>query len=515
MAATSHPAATLTAIETLKDGGCAIDAAVAACAVQCVVEAGSTGVGGDCFALLSPQGSTDIRAYNGSGRAPAGASLAALRAAGLSGIPRHSPWSVTVPGAVEAWCRLVADHGTLPMSRILAPAIEMARSGYAITPRVAVDLAAEQALLCRDATARATFLDADGRVPGMGDVQSQPLLADTLEAIGREGARAFYAGPIAEDIVAHLRRHGGCHTREDFATARGEYVTPVSLAYRGRTIHECPPNGQGVIVLIILGILSRFELAGDSLDPRNLHLLIEASRLAYAARDALLADPATGTAASVADLLSDESLDRLAARIDLESAGIELPAFEVRPHRDTVYIAVVDRHRNAVSFINSLFDHYGSGLMAPRSGVLLHNRGECFSSVEGHPNAMAPGKRPLHTIIPGMVSQAGRVTMTFGVMGGHYQATGQAHFLSRLFDHALDLQHAIDLPRVFPLPGTTVLEAETALQESAGAALRSRGFSFAPTSGPIGGAQAIVIDWDKGTLLGASDHRKDGMALGY
>ena len=513
MAATSHPAATLTAIETLKAGGNAVDAAVAACAVQCVVEAGSTGIGGDCFAMISLGGSADIRAYNGSGRTPAGLSLAALRDAGITRIDRHSPLAVTVPGAVDAWCRLVADHGRLPMEQILAPAIAMARQGYAITPRVAFDLAEEASLLQRDPTARSTFL-VDGRAPSMGDVQFQPLLADTLEAIGKEGPRAFYAGPIATDIVDYLRERGGHHTLEDFARASGEYVTPISASYRGRTVYECPPNGQGVIVLMILGILSRFTLRGDSLDADNLHLIVEASRLAYAARDAWLADPVT-SGVKVNDLLAETLLDQLAARIDLSRAMPGLPSFGGAEHRDTVYITVVDEQRNAVSFINSLFFHYGSGLMSPRSGVLLQNRAEGFSLVEGHPNAIGPSKRPMHTIIPGMVAENGRVTMAFGVMGGHYQATGHAHFLSRLFDHRLDMQSAMDLPRLFPVPGTASLEVEALLQERVGAELQRRGFGFETPTCAIGGAQAIRIDWDRGTLLGASDHRKDGLALGY
>jgi len=513
MAATSQPAATQTAIEILKAGGNAVDAAVAACAMQCVVEAGSTGVGGDCFAMVSLQGSTDIRAYNGSGRTPAKLSLAALQRAGVTRIDRHSALAVTVPGAVDAWCCLVADHGRLPMRDILAPAIAMARQGYAITPRVAFDLAEEEALLQRDPTARATFL-VDGRAPAVGDVQYQPLLADTLEAIGREGVKAFYRGDIAEDMVSHLRAHGGCHTLEDFANAAGEYVKPISTNYRGRTVYECPPNGQGVIVLMILGILSRFQVKGDPQDVDNLHLMIEASRLAYAARDAWLADPVM-TNVSVDHLLSGSLLDQLAARINPALAMPDLPNFSAPEHRDTVYITVVDKQRNAVSFINSIFFHYGSGLMSPRSGVMLHNRAECFSLVEGHPNAIGPNKRPMHTIIPGMVAENGRVTLSFGVMGGHYQATGQAHFLSRLFDHQMDLQSAIDLPRLFPVPGTASLEIEALLLDRVGEELRRRGFGFEEPTYPIGGAQAIQIDWEKGILLGASDHRKDGLALGY
>lgn len=514
MAATSHPAATLTAVEILKAGGTAMDAAVAACAVQSVVEAGSTGIGGDCFAMVAPQGGTDIRAYNGSGRTPAAMTLESLRAAGVTALDRHSPHAVTVPGAVEAWARLVADHGRLPLSEIFAPAIAMAREGYAITPRVSHDLAKQTDLLRQSPAAAATFL-VDGEAPAAGTVQTQPLLADTLEAIGREGPDAFYRGGVAEDMVECLRTAGGFHSLEDFAGARGEYVTPIRTDYRGRTIHECPPNGQGIIALMILNILKRFRPAGNPLDPDGLHVEIEATRLAYAARDAFLADPAQTGPSMVEHLLSDALAEELASRIDtaraLEIGGV----FDAVEHKDTVYIAVVDKDRTAVSFISSIFHPYGSGLMAPRSGVLFHNRGQSFSLVDGHPNMVAPRKRPMHTIIPGMVTESGRVSLTFGVMGGHYQAMGHAHFLSKLFDHGLDIQSAIDLPRLFPLPGTLTVEAETAIRTRAGAELTRRGFTVTAPTGAIGGAQAIAIDWERGILLGGSDHRKDGCALGY
>lgn len=514
MAATSHPASTLTAVEILKAGGNAMDAAVAACAVQCVVEAGSTGIGGDCFALYAPGGRVDgLVAYNGSGRAPAGMTLEALRAAGIERLEQHSPWSVTVPGAVEAWCRLVADHGRMPMALILEPAIELARNGYVITPRVAYDLSAEVGLLSRDDAARDTFLS-DGKAPRVGDMQAQPLLANTLEVIGREGPAAFYTGAIARDMVDHLRSHGGCHTMADFAATAGEYVKPMTLDYRGHMVIECPPNGQGVIALMILGILERCPMQGDPQSPDNVHRVIEATRLAYAARDAWLADPQL-SAVPVERMLSSSMLDDLAVRIDLDRAITDLPSFEGPVHNDTAYISVVDRDRNAVSFINSLFDHYGSGLMASRSGVLFHNRGQSFSLKPGHPNAAAPFKRPLHTLIPGMVAQGGRITMSFGVMGGHYQAMGHAHLMSRLIDHGLDLQSAMSLPRLFPEPGTMRVETELPLRDGVGEALRARGFDITATPWPIGGSQAVQIDWDRNILMGGSDHRKDGMAQGY
>jgi gamma-glutamyltranspeptidase / glutathione hydrolase len=315
-------------------------------------------------------------------------------------------------------------------------------------------------------------------------------------------------------MVAYLRDLGGLHTADDFARAKGEYTTPIVTNFRGRTVYECPPNGQGIIALMILNILSRFEVKSDPLDVDNLHIEIEASRLAYSARDAFLADPAA-VDVPVGYLLSDRLADDLAAKIDLRHVIEDLPTLAAAEHRDTVYVAVVDEERNAVSFINSLFSTYGSGLVSPKSGVLFHNRGQSFSLAPGHPNRIGPGKRPMHTIIPGMVAENGRVSMPFGVMGGHYQALGQACLLARLFDHRLDLQAAIDLPRFFPLPGTKIVEMEERLRERCGAALEGRGFVVRPPAWAIGGAQAIYIDWKRGTLLGGSDPRKDGCAIGF
>jgi gamma-glutamyltranspeptidase/glutathione hydrolase len=512
MAATSHPASTLAALQTLEDGGNAVDAAIAACAVQAVVEAGSTGIGGDCFAMISLRGSTAIKAYNGSGRAPAALTLDRLQAAGIESIERPSPHAVTIPGAVDAWCRLVADCGRLPMAAVLRPAIAMARAGYPITPRVAADLASEVELLREDPTACATFL-IDGAAPSIGAIQRQPLLADTLEAIGTSGPDAFYRGPCAQDMVARLQAAGGWHTAEDFAATRGEYVEPISAEYRGRTIYELQPNGQGVIALLILQILARFQLGSDPLDPTYLHVLTEATRAAYAARDAYIADP-VHAGDSVARLLDDAFVTRMVAQIDLERAMPPALSMQGAEHRDTVCICVVDRDRNAVSLVNSLFYGYGSGIMAPQSGVVFHNRGMGFSMMPGHPNVIAPGKRPMHTIIPAMVAVGGRVTMPFGVMGGDYQAMGHAHFISRIFDHGLDLQTAMDMPRFFPLPGTRTIEAEAPLRDRLATALVPRGFDITAPERAIGGAQAILIDWDRGVLFGASDHRKDGIALG-
>ncbi|WP_062118330.1 gamma-glutamyltransferase family protein [Aureimonas sp. AU40] len=513
MAATSHPAATLTAVEILKAGGNAVDAAVGACAVQCVVEAGSTGVGGDCFALLAPGGGDRVLAFNGSGRTPAALTPERLAELGVTTLDRSSPHVVTVPGAVDAWTRLVSDHGRMPMREILSPAIAMAREGYAITPRVAHDIEGQREMLAADPVARELFL-VNGETPAVGTLQRQRELAATLEAIGENGRDAFYRGAVAEDMVDRLTALGGLHTLEDFGEAAGEYVEPCSVTYRGWTVHECPPNGQGIVALMILKILERFPVRSHPLDVDAIHVEVEATRLAYAARDAFVADRSVSDV-PVDHLLSDELADRLAAEIDLSRAIDPLPVLDAVEHSDTVYISVVDRDRNAVSFINSIFHPYGSGILAPKSGVLLHNRGQSFSMAPGHPNRIGPRKRPMHTIIPGMVTRSGRTVMSFGVMGGHYQAMGHAHILSKLFDHRMDLQSAMDLPRLFPLPGTKVVEIEERLRLRIGEELTRRGFSVQPPKWAIGGSQGIWIDWDSGALLGGSDHRKDGCALGF
>lgn len=514
MAATSHPYATLTAINILQAGGNAMDAAIAACAVQCVVEPGSTGIGGDCFALYAPKGGDQVIAYNGSGRTPAALTVDWFEERGLTEVPRQSPSAVTIPGAIDAWTRLHADHGRLPFAQILEPAIHYAENGYAITPRVHRDWVREEKLLEGDKAAAEIFL-ANGRAPQIGEVHRQPRLAATLRRIATEGRDGFYKGEVAADMVDHLRALGGLHTLEDFAQARGEYVVPVTTEFRGYTIHECPPNGQGIIALLILNILSQFDLHDDPASADRLHLEIEATRLAYAARDAWLADPDKASV-PVDEMLSAEFAAQLAGMIDLTRALSDLPDFEMPLHRDTVYISVVDSERNAVSFINSIFDCFGSGIVAPQSGVILHNRAQSFALKRGHLNMIAPQKRPLHTIIPGMVTRAGRTEMSFGVMGGYYQAMGHAHLISKIVDYGMDLQDAIDLPRLIPVGGKVArVETEHTVPAETIATLKHRGFEIVPADDPIGGAQVVRINWQNGTLTGASESRKDGIALGY
>ncbi len=512
MAATSHPLSSQVAIDVLKDGGNAMDAAIAACAVQGVVEPGSTGIGGDCFVLYAVVGSPEVIAYNGSGRAPKAATLARLREQGVEALTRTSPHSVIVPGAVDAWTQLNADHGTRPLAELLQPAIEMARDGYPVSPRVHADWRKnEEHLRTNDALAR-IFLP-DDKVPAVGSIHYQTELAQTLEQIGREGRDAFYNGALAQEMVDTLQGLGGLHTMEDFATAKGDYVTTITSDFAGETIHECPPNGQGVIALLLMNMM-RHAPDMPMLSADRIHLELEACRRAYGARGVHLADPAQVTV-PVETLLSENYARALFDDIAMDSVKTIQPATLATEHRDTVTISVVDKDRNAVSFINTLFWGWGSGITTPKSGIVLTNRGEGFVLEEGHPNCIAPGKRPLHTIIPGMLRRDGRTSMSFGVMGGEYQAMGHMQFLTRHLDYGLDVQEAQDAPRWMVDPYTGVVEIEDTVPVEIVEELRQRGHDIAYAANPIGGSQAIRIDWENGVLIGGSDPRKDGCAIGY
>lgn len=511
MVATSHPLATAAGLAVLSRGGNAVDAAIAASAVQAVVDPLMTGIGGDCFALYAPAGGK-VMALNGSGRAPAAATIDALKDAGLTDhIPQDSAHAVTIPGAIAAWCRLHADHGSLPLAQLFAPAIDHARNGYPVTPRVAQDWAEATAQVAGDNHAAALFLPG-GKPPVAGSRHAQPLLADRLEEIAAHGARAFYQGPTAARMVAHLRSLGGLHSEQDFADATdgAEWVEPVSASYRGFEVHECPPNGQGLAALLILKIIEGFDIAAMSPADR-IHLQAEATKLAYHHRDALLGDP-DHCAGLAETLLSEPAIAALRARIDMTRAMP--PALWDEPeHKDTIYLCVVDEQGNAISFINSIFHGFGSTRLDPATGVLFQSRGASFRLIPGHPNAIAPGKRPMHTIIPGMVTQGGRAVMPFGVMGGQYQATGHAAFLSAVIDRGLDLQAAMDEPRSFATEGR--LNVEPTLPQAVRDDLAARGHTINVLTSPMGGAQAIRIHADTGLLEGGSDSRKDGMALGY
>lgn len=514
MAATSHTDATQVAVDVLKAGGNALDAAIAACAMQCVVEPQSTGIGGDCFAMYLPEGKGQPLAFNGSGRAPAGASLAALHALGIETLERDSPHAVTVPGAVDAWTRLHADHGRLPFAELLAPAIDAARHGFVISSRVAFDIARQADYLPRFERTARLHLAEDGSAPAVGSVRRLPELADALELIAREGRSALHEGELAHGIVDELQALGGLHTLDDLANAHGEYVPPLATHYRGVDVHECPPNGQGVIALLLMNIMREAEL--DTAGPfsvARIHLEIEACRQAYAVRDRYLADPSQ-VDVPVEQLLSREHAKSLLASIDAGRATVPPMTVPLPPHHDTVYIAVVDKERNVGSFINTLYWSFGSGITT-RHGITLTNRGQGFSMDKASPNVIAPNKRPRHTIIPAIASRDERASLCFGVMGGEYQAMGQQQFLTRHLDYGMDVQEAMSCPRFMVDPDSGVVEMEDGIDADVRAELEAMGHTIVAAETPIGGSQAIAIDAHSGVLTGGSDPRKDGSAAGY
>ena len=510
MAATSHPLATLSALDVLRDGGNAVDAAIAASALLCVVEPQSTGVGGDCFVLYAPANSTEVIALNGSGKAPGRAELSWFLAQGLKHISLQSPHSVTVPGAVDAWQMLHSDYGRKPWADLFRPAIERATEGYTVYPRVSYDWA--QLTKKLRATPNATrMLLVNGEAPKVGSRHAQPELGHTLQTIAEQGREGFYQGEIAEDIVSYLQSLGGLHTLEDFAAKQAEYVTPISTKYRGYDVFECPPNGQGLTALIMLNILSGFDLTDYApMSAQRMHLECEAAKLAYAVRDRYVADPKQSDI-PIDFLLSEDYAAQLRSRINLDKAAPLLKDSDFPTHPDTVYLCVVDEEGNAVSFINSVFHGFGSGLVSPNTGVVLQNRGAGFVLEEGHRNVIAPYKRPLHTIIPGLLKKGTRTVMPFGVMGGQYQPTGHAHFLTNLLDYRMDVQAAIDFPRVFH--DGKACYVERSIPTSVADGLTTLGHKVIPTVLPHGGAQAIWIE--ESGLVGGSDPRKDGCALGY
>ena len=511
MCATSHPAASLTAMEILRQGGNAVDAAIAAAAVLAVVECPMTGIGGDCFALIAKPGAKVPLALNAAGRAPAAASADWYVKKGIGRIETSSVHAVTVPGAVDGWCRLCEDHGSMPLARLLEPAIAMAEQGFAVAPRVSVDWARGAAKLARHPAAAKHFLPA-GRPPRLGEVMRFPALAATLKRIADEGRAGFYAGEVARDMVATLGELGGLHTLEDFARQSASYVEPISTRFHGLDLFELPPSNHGVVALILLKMLERLGRIGDSVSVERYHVLMEAARLAYAMRDSFVADP-DAAQVPLGHLLDQGVIEGLVARIDRKRRRPELGPMPQPSGSDTVCFSIVDETGMAVSFINSLFADFGSGIVTDRTGVNFHNRGEGFVLEPGHPNVIAPRKRPMHTLIPAMAFEAGALALSFGVMGAHFQPMGHVYVMSNLFDYGMDLQEAVDCPRVF-FEGDGLV-VEEAVPAAVVAGLEALGHKVKTRELPWGGAQIVALDRAQGVLIGASDPRKDGMALGY
>ncbi|WP_226779788.1 gamma-glutamyltransferase family protein [Oceaniglobus trochenteri] len=507
--ATSHPLAAKIAVQMLESGGNAVDAAIAGAVVLGICEPQMTGIGGDCFVLLSPPGSNDIVALNGSGRAPAGLNADALRDKGLKAMPLGSVESVTLPGAIDAFCRLSADWGKLGMKTALAPAIHYAETGVPVAPRVAQDWAIATDRIT--GKARETYL-LNGQAPKIGQMFRAPAQAEVLRRVAMEGRAGFYEGEVAEDLIDSLRALGGTHTLDDLAETQCEYTDPVSGTYKGIELVEHPPNGQGATAILMANILSHFDLSTmDPLGADRAHIEAEAAKLAYDARNRFMADADHTT--RLAHMLSAETASALAGLIDPKRAMESGAQISESVHKDTVYITVVDKDRMAVSLIYSIFHSFGAGLASDKFGILFQNRGAGFTLEPGHPNEAGGGKRPMHTIIPGMLRENGRVIMPFGVMGGAYQPNGHARFLSNLTDYGMDPQTAIDAPRAFSDGG--IMKVERGYSDAVRADLAERGHRVEIPESALGGGQAIRIDHETGVLEGASDARKDGCALGY
>lgn len=504
--ATSHPLAAQAAVEVLKSGGNAVDAAIAGAVLLGICEPQMTGIGGDCFVLLKPAGEERVLTLNGSGRAPTAATAAALRDQGHKVVPVRGVEAVTLPGAMDAFCTLSADWGRKGLADSLAPAIRYAEEGVPVAPRVAFDWADDGPFL--QGRARDFYLPG-GTPLKTGAIFKSPQQAEVLRRMAAQGRAGFYEGEVAEDMIASLRAMGGLHTLEDLAATKATWGEPVSGTYGDVTLLEHPPNGQGATAILLLNILKHFDIA--SMDPfgaPRAHIEAEASKLAYDARNRFIAEHSP----RLDYMLAPETAARLAALIDPRRAAPTPHPMAEAVHRDTIYITVVDRDRMAVSLIYSIYFGFGAGLASDKFGILYQNRGAGFTLAEGHPNELAGGKRPMHTIIPAMLKRNDRVIMPFGVMGGAYQPAGHARFVSNMIDFGMDGQAAVDGPRSFSW--VDGMQVERGYSDAVRAELAQMGHEVSIPRDPLGGAQNILLD-DSGILIGASDPRKDGCALGY
>ena len=517
MVATSQPLASQVGLEVLKRGGNAVDAAIAMAAVLNVTEPMMTGVGGDMFAIVYWAKTKELKGLNASGRAPRALSLDYFAKNNIKRMPEFGMTSITVPGAFDGWTTLRDKYGTMKLADLLAPAIGYAENGFPVMEKAAEDWNAEVQKLKRTPAAASNYL-IDGRAPRPGEIFRQPNLARTLRTIADGGRDAFYKGPIAKSIVDYMKDNGGFITMEDLAATKADWVEPISTNYRGYQVYELPPNGQGITALIALNILEGFDLGAMRSQPAQYyHTMIEAMKLAFADRNRYIADP-TFSKVPVAELLSKDYAAKRRALIDPRKALDNPPPGDINLGSDTTYFTVVDKDGNGVSFINSLFDAFGSGVVAGDTGIVFQNRGSAFSLDPKHPNAIAPGKRPFHTLIPAMVMKDNQLFISFGVMGGAIQAQGHVQVLVNLIDLKMGLQEAIDAPRYRFTSGRSVL-LEDELGSSVIEQLLSMGHVRGKPPGVLrssmGGGQAIMIDPVSRTLMGASDPRKDGMALGY
>jgi gamma-glutamyltranspeptidase/glutathione hydrolase len=519
MVASSQPLASQAGLEVLKNGGNAADAAVAMAAVLNVTEPNMTGIGGDAFIMVYSSATKALEGLNASGRAPKALTREYFTQNNLAQIPLEGMPPITVPGAFDGWVTLLEKHGTRPLAELLAPAIEYAENGFPVEEKISEDWAFEVPKLQRTEAATATFV-VNGGAPPPGALFVQKNFARTLRTLAQGGRDAFYNGEIARAIVDYVQANDGFLTLEDFAAHTSDWVQPISTTYRGYTLYEMPPNGQGLTALILANILDGFDLKAMQDDPvQYYHTVIEATKIAFADRNHYIADPAFAQV-PVEQLLSQEYAATRRGLID-PARAIDVPAYgELNLGSDTTYFTVIDKDRNAVSFINSVFQNFGSGIVAGDTGIVLQDRGAGFSLDPEHPNRLEPGKRPFHTIIPAMLFKDGSLVMSYGVMGGDIQPQGHVQVLVNLVDRGLNLQEAIDAPRLRYISGRSVM-LEPEIGQSVIDALVAMGHERAvPPEGMrhrtlMGGGQAVMVDLETGALVGGSDKRKDGLALGY
>ena len=525
MVATSHTLAAQAGVEVLKRGGNAIDAAIAANAVLGVVEPMSCGIGGDLFAIVWDAKSRKLYGLNASGRSPLGISRQLIRERGHERIPLKGPLSWSVPGCVSGWQALHDRFGKLPLAKSLAPAIRYARDGFPVTQIIAGYWKSGEVILSETPTASRAFLK-DGRAPGEGKRMTNRDLAKVYRAIGKEGAKAFYEGWIAGEIVRYSESVGGLITLRDLKQHTADWVEPVSASYRGYDVWELPPNGQGIAALQILNVLEQHDIAAMGHNSADfIHLYTEAKKLAFADRAKFYADPQVEKNLPVAELISKPYAKRQAKRIDMAKAALRVPAGDPRLAKgDTIYLTAVDKDRNVVSLIQSNYYGFGSGHVPGNVGFVMQNRGTLFAMDENHHNRLEPNKRPFHTIIPAMVTRDGKPFLSFGVMGGDMQPQGHAQVLVNIIDHGMNVQAASDAARVrhdgSDTPTGDIMSdggrliVESGVSDEAVEELKKRGHNVS-RGGSGGGYQAIRIDYETGLLHGGSEARKDGAAIGY
>ena len=525
MAATSQPLATQIALDILKKGGSAVDAAIAANAALGLMEPTGCGIGGDLFAIVWDADNGELTGLNASGRSPGSLTLQHFRDLGMSRIPYLGPLSVSVPGAVDGWYELHARYGRLPMPELLEPAIRYAEEGFPVTELIAHLWQQNVESRQKYPGVREVFMPG-GKAPETGDVFRNPALANTYRLIAEGGRDAFYRGEIARKIDAYMAEQGGFLTADDLAAHTSEWVSPVSTSYRGYDVYELPPNGQGIVALQMLNILEGFDIRGMGFGSSDyLHTLIETKKLAYEDRAKYYADPDFNDF-PVETLLSDEYAAERRSLIDPDKAAQTYPAGDaVLENGDTIYLTVADRDGNIVSLIQSNYGDLGSGMTPAELGFQLQNRGQLFSLQDGHANVYEPGKRPFHTIIPAFVLKDGEPWLSFGVMGGSMQPQAHAQIIVNLVDFDMNIQEAGDAPRmrhtgssqptdqVMTDGGTVYLES--GIPADVREALRARGHDISDGRASMGGYQAIMRDEVRGVYFGASESRKDGQAAGY